>query len=702
MRNLRFCCALLLLAAPAAFAQATRTWISGVGDDLNPCSRTAPCLTLSGALAKTAVGGEIDVLDPMALGAATLTSSITIAATSQFGGAMDAPSLTGLTIDAPGAVITVRGLTFEANQSGTSGLRVLDAAVLRLEGCRFNGFTADGIDARVSDGGLLFLDDVAVRGSLGAGLASSSTGMPLRVVVSGSSFVGNARGLWAGPGAQVTLVDGVVAGNVGAGLFAVSDGGAVEINVERSQLTRNGLGAEALAGAVIRLSNANVTENGAGPTHVTGAGRVHSFGNNRILGGSTPACVAGSVTLDPVTLPAGVVGTAFAPVMLGSGGPLGSVSYAATGTVPAGVGFDAGVFAGIPQQTGTFPVTLTATDFNGCVGSQAATLVISCPAVSVAPSALPTITTGAPMTPVSFALAGSTATQTQFILTGALPIGLTFAGGVLSGMPTQGGSYPLVISAMDSFGCSAQASLTLEVVLAPGYQATTLAVTALQNPIPVTVPLTLTATLAFGTGTPGGTVTFSEGATLLGTVPLVSGFAVFTTATLPLSTHRLAATYSGDATFGASVAPELAVEVVLVPTEISLSAFGTRLDVEVTSAVAIPVGTVEVVVDGAAPVTLTLDADGRARLAGPITVGTHVARASYVGSVRFAPSQSMEASYTVNEPVADAGTPVAEVDAGAMQPTTPTGCGCTSADAGLSLFGLLALAWRRGRALKHP
>ena len=48
MRNLRFCCALLLLAAPAAFAQATRTWISGVGDDLNPCSRTAPCLTLSG------------------------------------------------------------------------------------------------------------------------------------------------------------------------------------------------------------------------------------------------------------------------------------------------------------------------------------------------------------------------------------------------------------------------------------------------------------------------------------------------------------------------------------------------------------------------------------------------------------------------------------------------------------------------------
>src|SRR6516165_8271388 len=74
-------CAALLLSvmwtAPAS-AQATRTWVSGVGDDANPCSRTAPCKTFAGAISKTAAGGEIDALDPGGFGALTITKSITI------------------------------------------------------------------------------------------------------------------------------------------------------------------------------------------------------------------------------------------------------------------------------------------------------------------------------------------------------------------------------------------------------------------------------------------------------------------------------------------------------------------------------------------------------------------------------------------------------------------------------------------------
>src|SRR6202008_3870633 len=67
----------LCFATPAS-AQATRTWISGVGDDVNPCSRTAPCKTFAGAISKTAPGGEIDVLDPGGFGAVTITKSITL------------------------------------------------------------------------------------------------------------------------------------------------------------------------------------------------------------------------------------------------------------------------------------------------------------------------------------------------------------------------------------------------------------------------------------------------------------------------------------------------------------------------------------------------------------------------------------------------------------------------------------------------
>src|SRR2546423_9469860 len=69
---------LILAAASSAQAQATRTWVSGVGDDVNPCSRTAPCKTFAGAISKTAAGGEIDCLDPGGFGAVTITKSIEI------------------------------------------------------------------------------------------------------------------------------------------------------------------------------------------------------------------------------------------------------------------------------------------------------------------------------------------------------------------------------------------------------------------------------------------------------------------------------------------------------------------------------------------------------------------------------------------------------------------------------------------------
>ena len=67
-----------LLATTFAAAQASRTWVSGVGDDVNPCSRTAPCKTFAGAISKTTAGGEIDALDPGGYGAVTITKAITI------------------------------------------------------------------------------------------------------------------------------------------------------------------------------------------------------------------------------------------------------------------------------------------------------------------------------------------------------------------------------------------------------------------------------------------------------------------------------------------------------------------------------------------------------------------------------------------------------------------------------------------------
>src|SRR3954470_6852930 len=71
-------CAAVVFGAASLHAQATRTWVSGVGDDVNPCSRTAPCKTFAGAISKTAEGGEIDALDPAGYGTVTIAKAITV------------------------------------------------------------------------------------------------------------------------------------------------------------------------------------------------------------------------------------------------------------------------------------------------------------------------------------------------------------------------------------------------------------------------------------------------------------------------------------------------------------------------------------------------------------------------------------------------------------------------------------------------
>src|SRR5436853_322128 len=100
---------LALTISLPALAQASRTWVSGVGDDANPCSRTAPCKTFQGAISKTAAGGEIDALDPGGFGGVTITKGMTIDARGTFGSVL-ASGISGIVVNA-GAndVVILRG-----------------------------------------------------------------------------------------------------------------------------------------------------------------------------------------------------------------------------------------------------------------------------------------------------------------------------------------------------------------------------------------------------------------------------------------------------------------------------------------------------------------------------------------------------------------------------------------------------------------
>src|SRR5687767_13598389 len=133
---------LLTIASAPAMAQATRTWVSGVGDDVNPCSRTAPCKTFAGAISKTAASGEISALDPGGFGAVTITKSITLNGDGTLAGIL-AAGTSGIIVNA-GATdkVIIRNISINGFNSGFNGIRYLAGGTLTVENVTINGFNA--------------------------------------------------------------------------------------------------------------------------------------------------------------------------------------------------------------------------------------------------------------------------------------------------------------------------------------------------------------------------------------------------------------------------------------------------------------------------------------------------------------------------------------------------------------------------------
>jgi hypothetical protein len=153
----------LSLFSMPANAQATRTWVSGVGDDANPCSRTAPCKTFAGAISKTAPAGEINVLDPGGFGAVTITKSITISSESFEAGVL-VSGTNGIVISA-GATDTVilKGLDIEGLGTGLDGIKVNTGLQVYVINCRIHHFVGNGINmASSTSGAKVFVKDTII------------------------------------------------------------------------------------------------------------------------------------------------------------------------------------------------------------------------------------------------------------------------------------------------------------------------------------------------------------------------------------------------------------------------------------------------------------------------------------------------------------------------------------------------------------
>ena len=290
------CVGWLAIVPSTALAQATRTWVSGVGDDVNPCSRTAPCKTFAGAISKTAAGGIINCIDPGGFGAITITKSITLDCGGTFGGILVAGT-NAVNVNGAGVIVNLRNLDIEG-VGGLIGVNFTQGNELNIENCKIFGFTAG------TAVGLVFAPNTAAKLNVVDFIVNDNSG--------GIDIVPN-----SGSSAKVSLLRTTMNGNTNFGLKADTTAGSGAINIGVQQTVKpataaiwefnlvsgaapiiamlnrvaivgnatNGIASNQTAGstATAMVGFSVITANGKAGISVAG-GSVQTYGNNLIDG----------------------------------------------------------------------------------------------------------------------------------------------------------------------------------------------------------------------------------------------------------------------------------------------------------------------------------------------------------------------------------------------------------------------------------
>jgi hypothetical protein len=266
----------LFLQAMPAQAQATGTWVSGVGDDVNPCSRTAPCKTYAGAISKTAAGGEIRTLDPGGFGAVTITKAITITGDGTLASILAAGS-NGIIINAAATdKVFIRNVSLQGAGTGLAGIRFLNGGQLTVENVTIDGFTGNGIETSPTVAADVYLRNVRIS-KVNHGVSLTSTG-PFLVASLDNVSILNPTGsgvTQSSNGIGTTITNSVIA-SAGTSGVAITAGNGF-INIDSSSILNSNTGINATSGT-IRISNNNLYGN---PTAYVGNANIQSSGNNR-------------------------------------------------------------------------------------------------------------------------------------------------------------------------------------------------------------------------------------------------------------------------------------------------------------------------------------------------------------------------------------------------------------------------------------
>jgi hypothetical protein len=285
--------------ATAAQAQATRTWVSGVGDDMNPCSRTAPCKTFAGAISKTATNGEINCLDPGGFGAVTIAKSIQIDCHEIFAGSAVGAGTNGVNIalDSFAAADTrrtvrLRNLNFSGADVGARGVSITGSTLgvnseVFVEDCMIDGNfggTGDGIRDARGGGGLLSVSNTTIRNmsGFGVGVVKSFLSGQTKVVLNKVQVLNCGTGVSVSTNTRATISDSSISGNTIGIRSEDLDGGVIDtqVAVDHCVVSKNGTGFQASTNSTMRVSNTTAMNN----TAALFTGSVLSYGNNQTGG----------------------------------------------------------------------------------------------------------------------------------------------------------------------------------------------------------------------------------------------------------------------------------------------------------------------------------------------------------------------------------------------------------------------------------
>ena len=276
----------LTLAVAAGAEAQTRTFISGVGNDANPCSRTAPCRTFAGAFVNTTTGGEISVLDPGSYGALTITKAITIdGGTGSGWGSILASAVNGITVNITTNLasdkVILRHLSINGNNAagGQSGIRFLDGAELVVQNVELFNFSGSGILVSQSQSAKVTLDHVRIDHCVTGLSLSTSTGEVV-IMARNLGVQKFTNGITAGTNVRLGLNDSVIAhGTTG---LATTGANSI-INADDIFVSYCATGVSGGGGSSINLSDSVIAQNSTGVS-----GTVNSFQGNSLLNNTVP------------------------------------------------------------------------------------------------------------------------------------------------------------------------------------------------------------------------------------------------------------------------------------------------------------------------------------------------------------------------------------------------------------------------------